>query len=76
MKCWKRVEILDTQVTEVILGERPQGSEGANHANISTGRAFQAEGTACEKVLRREPLGMLQNSRSHTGPEQIKQEEV
>lgn len=25
----------------------------------------KAEGTACAKVLRREPLGMLQNSKSH-----------
>lgn len=34
MKCWKRVEILDTHVTEVISGKGPQGSEGASHAHI------------------------------------------
>lgn len=76
MKCWKGVEILGTQVTEVILGKRPQGSEGADNANTSTGRASKAEGTACAKVLRREPPGMLQNSKSHLWPEQIKWEDV
>lgn len=70
------VEILGTQVTEVIFGKRPQGSVGANHANISTEKASGAEGTACAKVLRREPLGMLRNRKSHMWPEQIKREEV
>lgn len=55
MKCWRRVEVLNTpQVTEVISGKRPQGSEGASHAHI-IGRASQAEGTICAKALRRKP---------------------
>lgn len=54
MKCWRRVEVLNIQVTEVISGKRPQGSEGASHAHI-TERASQAEGTTSAKAVRRKP---------------------
>lgn len=50
VKCWKRAEILDMQVTEVIFGKRDEGNEGAS-VHVCTGRAFQAEATTWKETL-------------------------
>lgn len=70
VKCWKRAEILDMQVTEVIFGKRDEGNEGASctrmYRKSIPGRGNNVEGNP----------SMLEKSRSPLWPEQIRGERL
>lgn len=56
MKCCRRAEILDTQVTEVTSEESTQDMRKLI-MHISIGTAFQKKGTVCTKAPRRWRIG-------------------